>query len=177
MREDTIKGMSSSKSIHWCTPEVVLERVRKVNKIGLDPCSNQVSTVGACLELSINGEKVDWCEALEESGGLAYCNPPYGKSIKTWSHKCKMEAQRGAEIIALLPARTDTKWFQGDVFSSATALCFWRGRLTFIDGTGQISKPDAAFFPSVLAYWGNNGCCFYEAFHDVGSVVDNRIII
>jgi hypothetical protein len=75
-----------------------------------------------------------------------YMNPPYGREIGRWIARALGEsARRGADLVMLLPARTDTAWFQ-PLFSRAHALCFIRGRLKF---GGQASS---APFPSVLVY-------------------------
>ena len=49
--------------------------------------------------------------------------------------------------VMLLPARTDTRWWESLI--TADALLFWRGRLRFV------GAPAPAPFPSVIAYWGH----------------------
>lgn len=100
---------------------------------------------------------------------LIYCNPPYGRGIGAWVDKCREAAAAGETVIALLPARTDTRWFPWD----ADALCFWKGRLTFK------GAPAPAPFPSVVAFWPgrafdrspNRAGAFILAFADAGPVV------
>lgn len=153
-------AMLSSADPSWCTPECVLERVRKLGPIGLDPCSNENSIVGAAKELRLpdDGLSCPW-----DSHGLVYVNPPYGREITRWMQKCAAEyVLRGVEIVALVPARTDTKWWQGVVVPSATAVCFVRGRLTFL------GAPAGAPFPSAILYYGARVAEFCEAFADLG---------
>lgn len=149
----------SSLGIDWNTPANLLERVRAFDAIGLDPCSNVNSIVDAAVE---------WCEGgLDRawSGhGLVYCNPPYGRAIGAWVRKCNAEYFRDAEIIALVPARPDTLWWQQDA-CDVQSTCFWRGRLKFL------GAPDPAPFPSALLYWGPRAHRFRDVFASVGVVM------
>ncbi|MGI0129936.1 MAG: hypothetical protein ACREEC_07290, partial [Thermoplasmata archaeon] len=65
-----------------------------------------------------------------------YCNPPYGRALRDWLPRM---IGRG---VALLPVRTDTRWFHVYVQDRAR-IEFLRGRLRY-DGTGL------APFPSML---------------------------
>lgn len=160
------KSMTSSKRVSWNTPERVLDLVRKVfeDGIGLDPASNSESIVDAAFgyreESGGNGLIADWGEYE-----TVYLNPPYGRAIGEWIDKCGRSRLRypHLEIIALLPARPDTRWFAG--VWKASALCFWRGRLRFL------GAPSSAPFPSVVAYWGPRPYRFADVFSEVGRVV------
>ena len=46
--------------------------------------------------------------------GRVFVNPPYGDELPAWVDKLRAEWDRGQvrELLALLPARTDTAWFQ-----------------------------------------------------------------
>ncbi len=58
-----------------------------------------------------------------------------------------MEERRAAVVTALVPARTDTRWWHEHVAGRADVFLL-RGRLAFGDGE------QAAPFPSALAVWG-----------------------
>ena len=158
----------SSNRVDWNTPETVLQIVRQMGPIGLDPCSNERSTVGAALTYN---EAADGLAQQWAGRGLVFVNPPYGKTAKgepatgiaPWIRKCSEEAAHGAEIVALVPARTETKWFQGDGFT-AQRICFWRGRIRF-----QGAKAGAPF-PSALLYWGENSPRFSIVFGGHGVI-------
>jgi len=150
--------LMSSKSGLWQTPECVLERVRRVGPIHYDPCTTADNPVGAD---TYNTEETDgltfpWRQSL----GNIYCNPPYGRGMGAWVDNCIAARTTDRYVIALLPARTDTRWFPWD----ADALCFWKGRLTF-----RGAKAGAPF-PSVVAYWGAERSRFIKAFEDVGAI-------
>jgi len=41
-----------------------------------------------------------------------WCNPPYGKGIERWVWRFSELRDKGADVVALLPANTDTRWWQ-----------------------------------------------------------------
>lgn len=81
-------------------------------------------------------------------GGGVWCNPPYGKEIINWVRKASEEIENDYcdFIVMLLPARTDTRWFQKYVYGKAE-LHFVNGRLKF--GENESSAP----FPSLIAIY------------------------
>ena len=151
--------MVASERQDWNTPGEVLRIVRAFDCIGLDPCSNAGSIVGAQTEwrLERDGDSLarDW-----RGYGLVYCNPPYSHHLRAWLAKC---STAHAEIIALTPARTDTVWWQ-DYAATADAICYWRGRLKFL------GADNCAPFPSASCYWGPRVARFVEMFKPVGLV-------
>jgi hypothetical protein len=75
-------------------------------------------------------------------------------------------AALGVEIVALVAARPDTIWLQD---CGAQRVCFWRGRMVFLDGdTGlpcvdKKGKPTGAIFPQAVLYYGPQ----VELFEDI----------
>jgi site-specific DNA-methyltransferase (adenine-specific) len=166
----------------WQTPADVLEIVRRVAPIGLDPCTSNDNPTRAAVwavapgtaegrwSMRVDGLSTSWTwSANTPSGELVYVNPPYGRGIEKWTARCLEEAQRGAEIIALIPARTDTIYFHRDVAPpAAQAICFWRGRVTFINP--DTGAGDPAPFPSALVYYGARRYRFASVFSAAGSI-------
>lgn len=76
------------------------------------------------------------------SHSRCYMNSPYGRVIGDWILKAYEESLRGALVVCLVPARTDTAWWHDYV--SKGQVHFIRGRLKF--GGGKNSAP----FPSAL---------------------------
>lgn len=151
-----VDALFSSDSEHWCTPVNVVQLLWRLGVVGLDPCSNSGSVVNARETWTAeNGERSLW--APWGGRGLVYCNPPYGDAIPPWTEKCAAEGARGTEIVALLPARTDTRWWHDSV-RHADAVLFWRGRLTFLGAASS------APFPSAIAYWGPRVHAFKNVF-------------
>lgn len=90
------------------------------------------------------------------AGERVFLNPPYGREIIAWVEKAYTETQPNffetdtAEIVvALLPVRTDTKWFHKYVYHKAE-IRFVRGRLYFNNNEG------AAPFPNMIVIWRGN---------------------
>jgi len=75
--------------------------------------------------------------------GVVWCNPPYGKTIGRWVEKAWYAAQAGATVVMLVPARTDTGWWN-DWAVKASQIRFVRGRLRF--GGARSNAP----FPSAV---------------------------
>ncbi len=152
----------SSKKPEWYTPPLVASLARQVlGTIDLDPAS--------CAAANRNIQAVNYYD--EDTNGLAqpwygrvWLNPPYGDEIQRWVPRLIgfYEAGLVTEAIALVPARTDTAWFQ-PLFSYV--LCFWRGRLHFSDAK------ESAPFPSVVAYFGPNVEQFRSTFSAYGRII------
>lgn len=164
------KVLMSSSSEYWCTPETILGPLRdKLGQIVLDPCSNGYSTVRADYEWippEHNGLTEEWLPTAK--GGLVFVNPPYGRKITgLWTRKIANEVANGCEVVALLPARTDTRWFHSltqGTHKWAPSVCFIKGRIKFVDGlTGLVGT--SAPFPSCLVYFGRQ----VSAFEDLGA--------
>jgi site-specific DNA-methyltransferase (adenine-specific) len=75
---------------------------------------------------------------------VAFVNPPYGRRIGAWIEKAIRETRRGATVVMLVPARTDTVWFQ-ELIEHADEIRLIAGRVTFEGAT------EPAPFPSAIA--------------------------
>lgn len=105
----------------------------------LDPCATPLNA--KCMRFFTRGQDglhQDW------DSERVFCNPPYGSQIGAWARKAYDASGRGALVVFLVHARTDTAWFHDWVYGKAE-LRFVRGRLKF--GDGKNSAP----FPSVIA--------------------------
>jgi site-specific DNA-methyltransferase (adenine-specific) len=149
----------------WCTPDDVLERVRFVGGISLDPCTTLENPCNAsvfyALERGQDGLLLDWHTG---GSGLAYVNPPYGRTLPLWVAKAMREANDLREVILLVPARTDTRWW-GWAFDACQSVALWRGRLTFR------GAPAPSPFPSCLFYFGDRARAFKRSFADRARVL------
>jgi hypothetical protein len=79
--------------------------------------------------------------------GRIWLNPPYGRGVHRWLERLALHG----DGLALVFARTDTRWYQ-EIVRRATALCFIAGRLSFIGPDG--SRVGKAGAPSVLLAFG-----------------------
>ncbi len=76
--------------------------------------------------------------------GVVWMNPPYGKHTAEWMYRF-MDHCNG---VALVQARTDTRWFQACARRSGV-ICFISGRIRFVRGVGS-GESSCAPLASVL---------------------------
>ena len=127
------EGMYSSKTDEWSTPQELFDELNKEFNFTLDPCATKHNA--KCPKFYTkeeDGLSKDW------SGERVFMNPPYGQRIGLWVKKL---SETGG--VALLPARTDTKWFHDYIYKKAE-IRFIKGRLKF--GSNKNSAP----FPSMI---------------------------
>lgn len=86
-----------------------------------------------------------------QAGGATFCNPPYGKGLAAWVEKGAAEAAiQKVNVVMLLPARMDSRWFHNIVMPRANHVFFVKGRIKFkLPG-----KKNAATFPSIVVVFG-----------------------
>lgn len=144
----------SSKTDEWATPQSTFDELNKKYNFGLDVCALQSSAKADTWygpdhidPTKRNGLQQDWTS--DAAGHAVWMNPPYGRTIGDWMHKAVTEANKGSTVVCLIPARTDTAWFQDTVLQlqqqGRADITFVRGRLKF--GTATNSAP----FPSIIA--------------------------
>lgn len=51
-------------------------------------------------------------------GSVVFCNPPYS-ACKAFVAKAAEEAKKGATVVLLVPARTDTRWWQDMIWDAS----------------------------------------------------------
>lgn len=131
----------SSKSIDWSTPQELFDALDKRFQFTLDVCaSDKNAKVKRYFTRELDGLGQSW------GGERCWMNPPYGREIGAWVEKARREAEQGALVVGLLPARTDTKWWQEHVYGHADVR-FVARRLKF--GNAATGAP----FPSAVAVW------------------------
>ena len=134
--------MFSSNTDMWATPQDFFDQVNREFQFTVDVCAlPENAKVSTFFTPEKDGLKQEW-------RGRCWMNPPYGRVISQWVKKAHDSAKQGAVVVALLPARTDTRWFHEYIYGKAEVR-FLRGRLKF----GGASN--CAPFPSMLAIWRN----------------------
>ncbi len=127
----------SSKSDDWFTPQDFFEEIAQLHgPFDLDVCASPENT--KCRDYfskDDNGLSQTWT-------GTCWMNPPYGRQIGLWMKKAHDESLRGAKVVCLVPARTDTKWWHD--YATKGEIYFIKGRLKF--GGSDNSAP----FPSAV---------------------------
>ena len=111
----------SKNSDNWKTPTIIYEVFMEDGYF--DPCP---------INSTFDGLKLSWKDKN-------FVNPPYSK-IKDFVNKSIEENIKGNEVILLIPARTDTKYFR-KLVDYGVNIYFITGRLHFNDS-------NSAPFPS-----------------------------
>lgn len=127
----------SSITDDWYTPQEFFNQLNAEFNFTLDPCaSEQNAKCAKFFSKEDDGLSKSWANER------VFMNPPYGRAIGDWMRKAKEEAKRGALVVCLVPARTDTKWWHE---------CCIFGEVRFIKGRLKFGgSKDNAPFPSAI---------------------------
>ena len=132
------ESLFSSASVERATPWELFGQLDTEFHFNLDPCSTHENAKCADhFTKAEDGLLQDW------GGKRVFCNPPYGRELPKWIRKAHDEARKGALVVMLIPARTDTRAFHDYIYHQAE-IRFIRGRIKF--GDSKASAP----FPSML---------------------------
>ncbi len=196
MSEISDAYMPPPKSVNHISPACVKRIVDLVwpEGVDLDPFASrsEYTTIEATVlffgpddpDDPLDGLVEDWDLFASEQPTRAYVNSPYGRFIPKACTKIVEEVSSAdVRTIALLKSCTDTGWFHEYVAATATAVCFVRGRLHYIDG--DTGKTGPAPFPSILILWDDDrfgafkhACEVYvdeDRKHPLGHVEDLRV--
>lgn len=109
-------------SHEWETPQDFFEALDEEFRFNLDAAASADNA--KCLRYyDADGLGLPW-------KSVVWCNPPYGTQIGKWVEKGYHEARRGATVVMLIPARTETAYWH-DYVMHAAEIRFVRGRLRF----------------------------------------------
>ena len=123
MADKKLFGLADNRTDVWATPQDFFDKVNAVFNFDLDVCA--LPDNAKCTRFFTpddNGLIQDW-------NGTCWMNPPYSREIAKWVSKAAEEAAKGNTIVALLPVRTDARWWQDNCLNRETH--FIRGRLKF----------------------------------------------
>jgi len=133
--------MFSSEDTSWETPSLLFNTLNSEFNFTLDPCcTKSTAKCNKYYTEKENGLIQDW------SQDVVFVNPPYGRQVKFWVEKAFNEYIKGATVVMLLPARTDTKWFHDYIYGIAE-IRFMKGRVKFLINKKELNP---APFPSMI---------------------------
>lgn len=135
--------MFTSRAIQICglPQQHFFEYYNNIFRFDLDVCA---SAENAKCEIFYTEEDDGLAQEWE---GNCWMNPPYGREIIHWMRKAYESSLRGATVVCLVPARTDTKWWHE--YAMKGEIEFIRGRLKFGDAKNSAPFPSAVviFYP------------------------------
>lgn len=126
----------------WLTPPHIVDAL---GPFDLDPCAapepRPWATATNHITLPDDGLSAEW-------SGFVWCNPPFGPDAEAWLRRM---AGHGNGI-ALVPARTETRWFVETVWKPADAVLFLHGRPHFHRPDGTRGKANSGAPICLIAY-------------------------
>ena len=134
-------GLLSSATDEWSTPQDFFNKIREEFHPELDVCA--LPSNAKCSRFFTpeqDGLQQPWT-------GVCWMNPPYGRTIGSWMKKAYESSRSGATVVCLVPARTDTAWWQD--YAAKGEIRFIRKRLRF--GNAKSAAP----FPSAIVIFRN----------------------
>jgi hypothetical protein len=129
----------------WLTPPAIIKALGDFDLDPSSPVKRPWPTAANHYTMHDNGLIKPW-------RGRVWLNPPYGKECIRFMRRL---ADHGNGI-ALICARTETAMFFETVWGKASAIFFFRGRLTFHHVTGKPSVNCIGAPSCLVAYGANN---------------------
>ena len=126
------KGAFNSSKKDWETPDSLFLPLSQEFAFTLDVCAEAHNT------------KCDRYYSPDDDGlqqtweGICWMNPPFGAKA-TWIKKAYNEAQKGATVVCLVPARTNTNWWHD--YCMKGEVRFIRGRPKFKGAKHGLPQP------------------------------------
>lgn len=161
----------NSGNNEWYTPLRFVELARSVmGGIDTDPASSAIAnrTVQASKYFTADddGRAQTWA-------GRVWMNPPYAQPLMSDFAEAVASKFEGGEIdqaCILVNNATETQWFQR-MLSAASAVCFPKSRIKFLDPDGNASG--APLQGQAIVYMGDEVNAFQDAFRGEGAVLIN----
>lgn len=125
----------------WLTPPSL---ITALGPLDLDPCAavdQPWRTARSQYTVIDDGLTQPWF-------GFVWCNPPFGPGVARWLDRLKLHG-RG---LALVPARTETRWFQSGIWNCADGVLFMHGRPRFHRPDGSLAGGSIGTPVCIAAY-------------------------
>ncbi|WP_151675942.1 DNA N-6-adenine-methyltransferase [Acinetobacter soli] len=129
MAKQQLFGLAENRTDIWATPQHLFNKLNAVFNFTLDVCA--LPENAKCRDFytpELDGLKQEWT-------GTCWMNPPYGREIIDWVAKAAETAKQGHTVVALVPVRTDARWFQD--YCLGREIHYIRGRLKFGNATSN----------------------------------------
>lgn len=127
----------ASQKQDWQTPPDLFGPLHSEFRFTLDAAAH----AGNALLPRFLGPEQDAMKA-SWSGERCWLNPPFGQGygLKQWVRKAYLESRRGALVVMLIPARTNTEWFH-EICLRYAEVRFVRGRPRFVGAAHGLPQP------------------------------------
>lgn len=150
----------SSENPNWGTPAELFEPLAREFPVALDAAGSPgwhktLRFLGPGSDLATDALKADWRDFTNRHEAI-FLNPPFSRALKMpiepWLKAC---AEFGADrtIVAIVPARVDTTWWNAHIAHSAAEIRFIPHRVKFVPPPGHQKKGFSAGFPTSVVIW------------------------
>ncbi len=139
----------------WATPQELFDALDREFDFDLDAAASLANRkCGLYFTQADNALSRGWAQPCGNAElidpATVWLNPPYSR-CRDFIAKAAQEARKGCTVVALVPSRTDTRWWHEHVWDAeqhqpraGVEIRFIKGRLKF--GNSENSAP----FPSVV---------------------------
>ena len=173
-------ALMSSNSAEWYTPPELEHMIRRSALVGdkwsLDPCADPGRLIPAEEHWTIeDNAMIKTFRKHYKHYVSVFINPPYGRQIGKWVDRFNARFSAGTDYIQawLVPARTDTQWFQSLV-SAPCVLVFLRGRVKFHGPNGSTNP---APFPSAVVLRCKDVSRLVKMLKSAREVLENDVVL
>ena len=155
--------MPPASKTDWQTPPALFDALaEKCGPFDLDPCCLPWHrTAGLvpfiCTPPDLPYYRMPYWAArdglAQEWEGRVFVNPPHD-NLFPWIKKCSQSVRIGSAtlVAALLPVRSDTRWWQAYVCTST--VWHWANEVRFLPGRLKfVGASSSAPFPSAVVVW------------------------
>ena len=127
-------GKFTSNRNDWETPDELFDPLNDEFGFTMDVCATEENKkCWMCYTEKEDGLSQDWAQWY-----ACWMNPPFNKN-KEWVKKAYEESLKGATVVCLVPARTNTNWWHD--YCMKGEVRFIKGRPVFKGATGGLPQP------------------------------------
>ena len=139
------RALFRSARTDWETPPKLVALLDREFGFALDVCASWVNhQCSVYFTRKDDGLRQRW-------HGTCWMNPPYGHAIKSWLKKAVEESAAGATVVCLVPARTDTTWWQDLVMRARDPVPSRSAHVRRRSASGALSLRDRRVRPKAPA--------------------------
>ena len=160
MTKEDWQVIHSSKHDDWRTPGWLFDRLNKEFNFSLDAAASPHNALCNNYLMKPAGLVSDWAHNMAGDLQTVFVNPPYGRHVGKWVEKAILEQAKGATVVMLMSACTDTIWWRR-AWDFASEVRFIAGRLKFLAGIDGKEKSTAPKGSAIIVFRPFGGATYH----------------